>query len=401
MEQAKLQKMKPLCFQEFRVHSNSSYRKLLNKGYHILSKLTIEMDDTDHSEIWKRKVLRKARLLRVFKNTKFVRNLDLSSSRLWNKRLYSPGLLYIAKRISNLSVLSVLDCINPKTECQGLFGFWPKYLKHLKSLDCTFSLQNHNHYWNYFFYDVNVPTDASKYPKLMTDFLRYAGKLKNLEVNGPSVGTSPLLDNLWHLNKYPASIEKLSLGDVFCDKIIPKMSLAHFKGLRSFEIEFSRISSVELMKIVADLLSQATQLEVLAINFVNNFKIDSSVCVVMKKLIDLKKLKIFVSLTQHPTNVEVLKSLEEIPLKEFDLDILTQTKRDLLPVIKFLEKKKTLEVLRMIVWTEEISKTTEIVQTLFKTIDNLPRLKSLDLIAKSNTFNPKKSIFFSRTFCKK
>ncbi len=67
MEESRSQKMKPLCFQEFRVNSNSSYRTFLNKRYHALSKLTIEIDDTDNSEVLKRKILRKARLLRVFK----------------------------------------------------------------------------------------------------------------------------------------------------------------------------------------------------------------------------------------------------------------------------------------------------------------------------------------------
>jgi len=71
--------------------------------------------------MWKRKILRNARLVRVFKNTKFVKNLDLSGSRLWHKKLYS-GLFYIAKRTAHLSILSILDFINSKTGYQGLFA---------------------------------------------------------------------------------------------------------------------------------------------------------------------------------------------------------------------------------------------------------------------------------------
>jgi len=307
------------------------------------------------------------------------------------------------KRISYLSGLSIIDLINPITGYKELFVSWPKYLKHLKSLVFPYSVQNENPFSTYHFYwHEQGVADLSKSPKLTTDFLKYVKRLENLEINGPSVGSCSVLGNLWHFNKYPVSIEKLSLCNVLNAKGNHEISLARFKKLKSFEIELHRgVFSMKFMKKITDLLPQAPQLEALKINFTDDFEIDNSICAALKKLENLKELKIRFSLQQYSNNIEILRILEKIPLRKFGLSLVTRTKQDLIPVISFLEKKKTLEALTLVIKTEEIAKTSDIVQKLFKTIDDLPQLKYLDLCAKPNTINHKKEILFCRRFCNK
>ncbi len=88
-------------------------------------------------------------------------------------------------------------------------------------------------------------------------------------------------------------------------------------------------------------------------------------------------------------------------MKELSLDIVIQTQQDIVPVVNFLEKKGTLEVLNIGIWSGEISKSAEIIQTLLKTIDDLPELKTLNLKAKSKDRYSEEKIFFYHCFCKR
>jgi len=277
------------------------------------------------------------------------------------------------------------DFLRFRNNYKGLATPWPKYMKHLRSLDYQVEVESSAQ--AAFESLKGTGPDVSKLPseiKLMTDDLRYLTRLERIKVSCPPFGYCGYLDKIWKFEKYPISIKKLSFHNVNCGKNSLDMSLAHLKSLKVLEMRLHCWSSVELYQKMIDLLSEVPQLEALTIDFDKKFEIDESACKVIKSLTKLKKIKLELFSGENGKNLQIFKSLEECPsLKSLNLKLYFEADKEIGLISSFLKNKTDLEVLKLQLLSAEKFKGSSHMNELAKTIDDLPLLTSLSLVAES------------------
>jgi len=384
------QLIKPLLKRETRINSPFVYRNFIKKGYRTLPKLTLRFEDNDAETPQDQRISKKAKLLRLFKEIKFTRNLDLNRFLVSGLHFYFATCLYIAKRMAQTSCLSVFDVKIPETNYKGFVTPWPKYMKRLKSLfyDIDVDLSNPK-------MSILVDEDSASYiaelpknVKLCVDYMRYLPKLEIFKVNFPGTDYSSALDSLWRFEKYPVSIKKISFNYAKCRYRPLETSLAHLKNLKNLKIGLSDHNCVETIKSLFELLLQAPQLEALALNF--KVSLDVVDVLPLKKLDKLKKVKLRIISGKDDTLKAILESFEECSLEEFHLDVKMTAKSDQekdTSVIKdFINRKKnSMKVLKIDIKYSNQFKSFEDIAELLKAIDNIPELLSLSFLAKITT----------------
>jgi len=342
-------KIKPRILRELKIDSTLTCQRFLKRECYVIPKLAVKFKDTTiSSEPLSLKSLRKAKLVKLFKRLKFTNKIDLSEVQASNPKFYSSEFLYIAKKLSNISDLSLYDYRERKTKYIGIMTSWPKYMKRLSSFSYEILMEGMDSYLSNpdpIAVDVLV-AQLSKQVSFPTDFLRYTPRLKTLKVNFPFFQHNPCLDRMWRFEKYPASLQRICFYQANCrtEDLPNSSSLARFGKLRDLQIYPVNDSYTELTKSVRDLISQVTpQLEALSINFVEWFGIDSSVLSAFKRLVNLKRVKLRLSLFKHSNNLQILESLEDCPLEDFHLRVHIKSDADVDMITNFVKKKKSLK----------------------------------------------------------
>jgi len=379
--------MKPHFLRGILINSDYAYRSFIKKGFHILPKLTVKSNDRRAKQPLDFKTLKKAKLLKVIKKTKFVCKLDISNMLIGDKDFYFSASLYIAKRMSKILSLSIDDYMKYKAGYKGAVTLWPKFMKHLKSLEYQVGVEPMSHTGiGYFLVGSADTTKIPKEIKFMTDFLQYMKKLEKVQINCPALGYSWYLDRLWRFEKYPGSIEKFSIYNAMCSENRVTASLAHLKKLKDLEIILKRLSPAELTKSVIDLITQVLQIETLTFYFEKALNLDASVCESIKLLKNLKKIKFEICSIEHENNLKVLQSLENCPLRSVNLKVFLRSYEEIMLIADFLNKKKDIESLRLELLTPgELEGSAENMKNLVRAIDNLENLSSFSLSVKPHT----------------
>jgi len=391
-ENTSLSQIKPYILKKLKIDSTLSSQNYRKKGHRIVPTLIVGYSDTIYAESVHMKNLRKAKLLEVFKRVKFTRNVDLSESLIARHRIYSPGMLYVAKRLVNISTLSVYDYRERRDVHMGLVACWPKYMKNLEFLNYKIWMEIQNSAPAHSNHQLVAGYDPKK-RNFGIDFLRYAPRLKRIQVTSPYYQFSPCLDNIWMFKKYPSSIEKISLchANYSTDKTL-EASLCHLKKLRDLEISLVDHASIKLMTSVCEMISQLPQLLALTLNFVEGFEINASVFEALRGLVHLEKVKLTWPLLKHNVNLEILQSLKDCPLKNLSLRAVIKSDEDVALITNFLKKRKSLESLKLYITKRTLFESSRYLEELVGVIDNLPQLFSLSLSFQTTESIPKKKI---------
>ena len=383
--------IKSLFLKEVQIYSTFSYQNFHKKRFSIFPKLQIQLSDHNVSRFADRKNSNKTKLLRIFKKAKFVRNLDLGQVYFSDQNFCFSALLLIAKKMSTTPRLSVYDSKEYQNELKGLFTTLPKYMKHLKSLHYQLSFESLIHVQ--LFHDGDTEIKLPPKIKFITDFLKYLPRLEGLKMILPSYHYTSYLNHLWRLGKYPASIQKLSFLFANVDGDVPKISFAHLKNLRHFEISPNYQSLDILMQNLIHLLLQVSHLESLTISFLDDFYIDASICESLKTLKGLEKLKLHFSSLTHNNNLQLLTSFEGCPLKYLNMRIKINSNQDIPSITNFLKKNTSIETLKLKLMKPESFGSSKDMDELIYSINNLPKLMNLSLSALPNQyFHDKKPI---------
>jgi len=387
------QKIGPLFSRERLVDSEFTYQNFRKNRYHILPKLSLKLEREENQ------ISTKPEILKVFKSSKFIKKLDLGQLEIRNRSLYLSAFLHIVKLTPTISFLSIYDVKTSKSHYKGTVTILPKYLKHLKSFHYQIDLEKP-------LYHKGLA--SHKKIKFATDFLRYAQNLEEVKVAFPSIqGCIPDLDGLWRFESLPKSIKRL----VFCNANYSERtwntSFAHLKNLKNLEMLQTNDMIMANEATCKLLLDINCQLEALTIYFVEDFKIDDSVCNAIKRLTKLKKVKFQVSLVKHSGNLnKILESLEDCPLKDLNLKVTFKSDQDMDLITNFLIKKNDLETLKLRLVKEKLEAPKNIIK-LVEVIENLSKLKSLLVsaqahhsLAKRTQILPERNLLFKKLFSK-
>jgi len=99
---------------------------------------------------------------------------------------------------------------------------------------------------------------------------------------------------------------------------------------------------------MANLTPQVTQIEVLSLDFLENFEIGAETCQALRLLTKLKKVKFQLSLIKFQRNLQILESLKGVELQELNLKVILKRYEGDIPLISsFLETQKDLRVLKI------------------------------------------------------
>lgn len=368
--------MKPLFPHKILLDSELSYQRFRKYGHHILPNL-IFTPDMDIRKPRPKPILSKSKLLKVFKASKISKKVHLNELILRSRRTHFSAFLYIAKKLSKISFLSIRDLKICKSQYKGIFTTWPKYLNQLKTLSYDIWIESPNHL------GIELPDKI----QFGTDFLRYTRKLEALKIILPKTQYSSYMNDLWRFERFPKSLKKLSISNANFGESPLHSSLACLKNLKSLRIDLHQNSSIMTMKSVNQLLCDITcELEALTVLFVDDFNIDASICERIKQLTKLKKARFKFSLGKHKDNLKnILESLEEdCPLKYLNLDVVLRSGEDIDLITDFLIKKNDLETLKLRLVESEIFEASENLHSLTKAIDNLSKLTSFSFCVQNS-----------------
>ena len=366
--------MKPIFQKEIQIKSLFTYQHFLKKGYRLIPKLTVKLFEKSRCSR-EAKAATKKKILRIFKNTKGIKRIDLATLLVHNLEFWSSTLIKIAKKLSSTaSCLRVHDTRKQKENYEGLATSWPKYMKHLRSL--------------YFevFVEKGEALKEQKNMKLVSDYLRYLPNLSTIEIKFRYNSPSSDLNGIWKFEKYPKSIKKLHFHESRYGEEPMNTSMAHLKNLKDLKFGFRERyqNTPETVKSALNLIPQVSQIEALEIDFVKLFKVDESVCAALKSLTKLKKIKLSVGFVDQDINLlPTLKSLEDCPLEYVDLRAEVYSEKSVLFIKDFIEKKKGLKILSIQIMRCLIFESFKEIKDLLEVIDDLPQLTSLCFSAKT------------------
>ncbi len=137
MEEQKFErKIKPIFLKNLTIRTQFSYENFMRKRFKGQSK--VELRKVDHqvrstentrnaANLWTSK------FLKVSKNLKYAKKLDLSGLVLCFTKYYLPKMLYFAKKMSNSRIVKMNDFKTPELRYQGTFERFIRYIKKAQS----------------------------------------------------------------------------------------------------------------------------------------------------------------------------------------------------------------------------------------------------------------------------
>ena len=383
--------MKFLFYREISIDSKFTFHNFLKKGPRTFSILTLKSKDESYSRALGIRDPESKTLLKLFKKLKFARKVDLGSLHLVKPSPSFSAFLCIAKRISYVKVLSIYDCRRKQVNYEGLFTTWPKYLKHLKSLCFQIKIEQTGGF---------LSQSTSKIPKMIlfpTDFLRFLPRFEEIKIVFPFFEHLSQMDRICQFEKYPTSIRKISLYHPG----VYNPTIGHLKRLKSLETVLISAASLKLMRTTGNLISQVpTQLQALSLNLRGEFAGDDSIYTEIRRLVNLKKVKLELS----SGSLQILESLEECLLECLSLRVHIQAGQDISFVKDLiLKKRKSLKRLKLLIMKEQGHfEIVVALEELIKVIDNLPGLINLSfwLLASKLESNLESSLTFTKLLSK-
>jgi len=367
--------MKPLFQKEVQIKSHFTYQNFLKKGYRLTPKLALKLREKDGSSK-EAKGATKKKIMRIFKNTRAIKRLDLTGLLVLKAKFWFSSFLCIAKKVSStVSCLKMHDSRKRLENYQELVTSWPKYMKNIRSLSSVVFVEDAR---------TKVALKQQKKIRPMNHYLKYLQKLAMIEIECSYNASSSDFSGIWKFEKYPASIKKIYFNQTRHGQEPINTSMTHLKNLKDLKFRFGNMynNSVVTLKSVLSLIPQVPQLEALEIDFISYFEIDASIRAALKSLTRLKKVRF--SLHQEMNLLPILKSLEGSPLEDFELSV-DMYCDERIPFLKdFLSRKKDLKNLSLQIIKGRLFESFEEVRDLLKTIDDLPQLSSLSFEAKSS-----------------
>jgi len=362
-----------------------SYHSFRKKGFRISPRLEINFSDTILAKYANKSASHIAKILKAFKTLKYISELDLSQMVLLPRSFYLSKVLYLAKRMSNSHIILINDLKRTEDEYKGVIESCAKYIRKAKSFDYCFGL------WQMRLGPQLDPLNASKNGWRFISLLnRHQPSLKELTIRF----SSPFLSQgFWKFEKYPHTLEKLSLISPTFDNAITS-SLAHLKNLKCFEIDFHPQTKIEFAISLLQLLPPiASQLKSLTLNLPGNQLLHRcpALAELNNNLTKLTQLKLQLNCSKFNSFYSTFKAFKGCPLKHLTLIAIVESEEQLGSFAKFIKIFESLKCLKLILICQNVFAHSENTQEILRQIDNLSLLETLSvsIISQENKNNPK------------
>ena len=369
-------KIKPIIPKKILIDTTHSYWNSRQKGDKVLHKVEIDKysydfihpaDFSNNSQVVK--------LLKLFRILKFVRNLDLSKLKLLFTSLYLSKVLYLAKRMSKTPFVSIIDSKTASDKYKGLYESWPKYAKRVNTLKYRLNLSHFS-----FFDEENDPKNPSKRISALIHFLRYQPSIKNLDIQF-IIGDGFLTDHYWKFERYPKTLERLSLQGVNFEKSIVS-SFHHLKNLKHLELIFNDRNTGEFLFSILELVPKvSSHLQTLSLSWSDNLMPDlSSALKGMKTLKNLSQLSLDFQGGEANNLEDILQAFGDCTLSHLTLLTQVEFEEQLFAIYEFLQKFRNLESLKLLIKCRKyFDNSFGNIQEILNHIDNLEFLKNLSV----------------------
>jgi len=372
-------KIKKIIPRKLFIQTKYNYQNFRKKGYKVLSKVEIDKEDNRYSNSRGPTLhIESIKLLKLFKALKYVPKLDLSKLKLCDRASYLSKVLYFVKRNSKAKNIKVHDIKMANENYKGVSEVWAKYSQAVQVLGYSFDyrmLLGSRHVQ-----DEDTPKNFSAFIRL----LKYQPCVKDLTFQFPA-GHSSLGKGFYEFEKYPETLERLSLKEVDCG-YLEASSLNHLKNLKHLEIEFNKTSTGNLFAHAFELIPKtSSHLQSLSLSWPeNNIPFVSSGLHQKRDLNYLQKLKLDLNLTDSFEFEEISKTFEKCPLKHLTLLLQVESQKQLYSLPDFLKGFKCLQYLKLKIHCKAAFDNMKMLQGLFREIDLLPLLKKLSISLTSN-----------------
>ena len=299
--------------------------------------------------------------------------------------------------MSHVRMLSIYDHHGKNTKFKGLFASCPKYMKQLKSLDSQLKIQSSAGFFE------NSRETVPKKILFPSDFLKFLPRFEEIKLTFPFFQYSPQMNRIFQFKKYPVSMRRISLHNPNCRQTALTVSLEHLTGLRDLEIVLMPETNLDLAKSVYSLISKVPEeLQVLKVNFDKELYINAEINAAIKRLVNLKKVKLQLSTERYLDNLQILDNLIECPLESLNLELHFRMDQDTLRVKELISKKQnTLKKIKL-----TLIKRTGVFESVFcltelvKAIDSLPQLTNFNFLLRVSKPELASVVTFKNLFTK-
>jgi len=329
-------------------------------------------------------------LLKIFKSIKYASKFDLRKLTFSNQAIYKPKIIYFAKRMSHSRAILIQDINKPHDDAfLGMTESWIKFAK--RAYSCGYFPQ-------FYTFGQNADRPLSwKFPH----YLQHQPHLKDLSLAFDYFSMT-YLQGLF-LDKYPATLQRLSLQGLHFEKPIPT-SFHRFKDLKHLDLQFyPKCRRLNNSLRSSDLPSH---LQSLSLSWPSDFTSKLiSTFPTMKNLKSLTQLKLSPLHGDSENPLIIFEYFHDCPIQDLALIVTIKSSKELDPLISLLNKLPHLESLKLKIHCRASLLDGPEVKEILQIIDNLAPLKNLfisltdNLEKKKHDFPPMNSIF-SKIFTK-